>query len=80
MTVACQITTAPIIYLHFGTFAFFSLLANLLCTPLVSIAMVLIPAALAAPWLGEGAAAAAAGVLSAVIKIFIDINDVISHL
>jgi len=80
MTVACQITTAPIIYLHFGTFAFFSLLANLLCTPLVSIAMALIPAALAAPWLGEGAAAAAAGVLSAVIKIFIDINDVISHL
>ena len=42
--------------------------------------MALIPAALAAPWLGEGAAAAAAGVLSAVIKIFIDINDVISHL
>ena len=78
--VACQITTAPIIYLHFGTFAFFSLLANLLCTPLVSIAMALIPAALAAPWLGEGAAAAAAGVLSAVIKIFIDINNIISHL
>ena len=80
MTVACQITTAPIIYLHFGTFAFFSLLANLLCTPLVSIAMALIPAALAAPWLGEGAAAAASWILSAVIKIFIDINSVISHL
>ena len=80
MTVACQITTAPIIYLHFGTFAFFSLLANLLCTPLVSIAMFLIPAALAAPWAGDGAAAAASWMLSAVIKIFIDINSVISHL
>lgn len=80
MTTACQITTAPIIYLHFGTFAFFSLLANLLCTPLVSIAMFLIPAALAAPWAGDGAAAAASWMLSAVIKIFIDINSVISHL
>ena len=80
MTVACQITTAPIIYLHFGTFAFFSLLANLLCTPLVSIAMALIPAAMTASCLGDGAAAATAGILSAVIKIFIDINAVISHL
>lgn len=80
MTVACQITTAPIIYLHFGTFAFFSLLANLLCTPLVSIAMALIPAAMTASCLGDGAAAATVGMLSAVIKIFIDINAVISHL
>ncbi len=80
MTVACQITTAPVIFLHFKTFAFFSLLANLLCTPLISVAMILIPAVFAAPWLGEGTAAAAAAVLKTVIKIFIDINTVISHL
>lgn len=80
MTVACQITTAPVIFLHFKTFAFFSLLANLLCTPLISVAMILIPAVFVAPWLGEGTAAAAAAVLKTVIKIFIDINTVISHL
>ena len=80
MTVACQITTAPIIYLHFKTFAFFSLLANLLCTPLVSLAMALIPTAFAASWLGDIAADAAAGLLRAVVKIFIDINNIISNL
>lgn len=80
MTVACQITTAPVIWLHFRTFAFFSLLANLLCAPLVSVAMALIPAAFAAPWLGERSAAAAAWLLRTVLKIFIDINTVISNL
>lgn len=80
MTVACQITTAPIIYLHFRTFAFFSLLANLLCTPLVSIAMALIPAAFAASWIGGEAAETTARLLLVVIKIFIDINNILSNL
>ena len=80
MTVACQVTTAPIIFLHFGTFAFFSLLANLLCTPIVSISMALIPTVFIAPWLGDGAVDTVASVLRTVIKIFIDINAVISHL
>lgn len=80
MTVSCQITTAPVIYIHFGTFAFFSLLANLLCTPLVSIAMALIPAVFLAQCLGEGAATVTGELLKAVIKILIDINEVISHL
>lgn len=80
MTVACQVTTAPIIFLHFGTFAFFSLLANLLCTPIVSVSMALIPFVFVAPCLGDGAADTVASMLRTVIKIFIDINAVISHL
>lgn len=80
MTVACQITTAPIIYLHFGTFAFFSLLANLLCSPLITIVMALIPCSVAAPLIGEDAARAVTWALSALIKTFIDINTVISDL
>lgn len=80
MTVSCQITTAPVIFIHFRTFAFFSLLANLLCSPLVTVAMALIPAVFLAQLFGDGAAAAAGEVLKAVIKILIDINEVISHL
>lgn len=77
MTVACQITTAPIIFLHFGTFAFFSLTANLLCSPLVSAAMLLIPAAMLLPGLtGQ----AAERLLSLTIEIFIRINTTISEL
>lgn len=80
MTVACQITTAPIIYLHFGTFAFFSLLANLLCSPLITVAMVLIPCTMAAPWFGEDTARTITWAISSLIKTFIDINAVISNL
>ncbi|HIZ84971.1 MAG TPA: ComEC family competence protein [Candidatus Coprenecus stercoravium] len=70
MTIACQITTAPVIYLHFGTFAFFSLLANLLCTPLTSAAMALIPLS----FFSESR------LLTYVIELFIRINATISHL
>lgn len=80
MTLACQITTAPIIYLHFGTFAFFSLLANLLCSPLITIIMVLIPCTFAAPWFGGGAVSSITWAISFLIKTFIDINTVISDL
>lgn len=80
MTVACQITTAPIIYLHFGTFAFFSLLANLLCSPLITVVMALIPCAFAAPWFGGGTVSSITWAISFLIKTFIDINTVISHL
>ena len=77
MAVACQITTAPVILLHFGTFAFFSLTANLLCSPLVSAAMLLIPAAMLLPGLtGQ----AAERLLSLTIEIFIRINTTISEL
>ena len=41
MSIACQITTAPIAWLYFGTFPQYFLLTNLIALPLTSI---LIPA------------------------------------
>ncbi len=46
MAVSCSALTAPVIYLHFGTFAQFSLLVNILCSPITSLAMVLTPLSL----------------------------------
>ncbi len=43
MAVCCSALTSPIIYLNFGTFAHFSLLVNILCSPVTSLAMVLAP-------------------------------------
>lgn len=80
MTVSCQITTAPVIYLHFGTFAFYSLIANLLCSPVVSLTMILIPATLAASNMGTWVPAFMSSVLHWTIKIFILINTTISNL
>ena len=80
MTVACQITTAPIILLNFGTFAFFSLLANLLCSPIVSIAMFLVPAVLIIPPDGGYIAEIPVRLLHLCIETFIRINATISNL
>ena len=71
MTIACQATTAPIIMLHFGTFAFFSLLANLLCAPIVSVAMLLIPSVMIIQ---------DTAILETAIDVFIRINATISNL
>lgn len=43
LSISCQCFTAPLIYLHFGTFGYFSLIANLLCSPITSITILLIP-------------------------------------
>lgn len=80
MTIACQTTTAPVILLHFGTFAFYSLIANLLCSPLVSVAMFLIPAVLAAPDTGGILTDAPERILTETIELFICINATISNL
>lgn len=80
MTVSCQITTAPIIFLYFRTFAFYSLIANLLCSPIVSLTMILIPATLAASCMDPCIQAFMSYVLHWTIKIFILINTTISNL
>ena len=80
MTIACQATTAPIIMLHFGTFAFFSLLANLLCTPIVSIAMLLIPAVLIIQDTANAILGLPGRLLELAIELFIRINATISSL
>ncbi len=46
ISISCQLLTAPIIYYYFGTFSSSSLLSNVICTPLISIIMMLIPASL----------------------------------
>ncbi len=46
ITISCQFLTAPIIYMHFGTFANFSLVVNILCSPITSIGMILTPLSL----------------------------------
>lgn len=80
MSIACQITTAPIIFLHFKTFAFYSLIANLLCSPVVSFAMVLIPAVLLTSFTGGPVHEFTSCLLYRTIKIFIQINGTISNL
>ena len=80
MTIACQATTAPIIMLHFGTFAFFSLLANMLCTPIVSIAMLLIPAVLIIQDTANVILSLPGRLLELAIELFIRINSTISSL
>ena len=80
MTIACQATTAPIILLHFGTFAFYSLLANLLCSPIVSIAMLLIPAVLIIQDTANVILALPGRLLELAIELFIRINATISNL
>ena len=80
MTIACQATTAPIIMLHFGTFAFFSLLANLLCAPIVSVAMLLIPAVLIIQDTANVILALPGRLLELAIELFIRINATISNL
>ena len=80
MTIACQATTAPIILLHFGTFAFYSLLANLLCSPIVSIAMLLIPAVLIIQDTANVILSLPGRLLELAIELFIRINATISNL
>ena len=80
MTIACQATTAPIILLHFGTFAFYSLLANLLCSPIVSIAMLLIPAVLIIQDTANVILALPGRLLELAIELFIRITATISNL
>ena len=80
MTIACQATTAPIILLHFGTFAFYSLLANLLCSPIVSIAMLLIPAVLIIQDTANVILGLPDRLLELAIDLFIRINATISNL
>ena len=80
MTIACQATTAPIIMLHFGTFAFFSLLANLLCAPIVSVAMLLIPAVLIIQDTANAILGLPSRILETAIDVFIRINATISNL
>ena len=80
MTIACQATTAPIIMLHFGTFAFFSLLANLLCAPIVSVAMLLIPAVMIIQDTANAILGLPSRILETAIDVFIRINATISNL
>ena len=80
MTIACQATTAPIILLHFGTLAFYSLLANLLCSPIVSIAMLLIPAVLIIQDTANVILSLPGRLLELSIELFIRINATISNL
>lgn len=58
MSIACQVTTAPLAYLYFGTFPKYFLLTNLIALPLTGI---LIP--LAAVTLGLGMAGICPGLL-----------------
>lgn len=80
MTIACQATTAPIIMLHFGTFAFFSLLANLLCAPIVSVAMLLIPSVMIIQDTANAILGLPSRILETAIDVFIRINATISNL
>ena len=80
MTIACQATTAPIIMLHFGTFAFFSLLANLLCAPIVSVAMLLIPSVMIIQDTANAIFGLPSRILETAIEVFIRINATISNL
>ena len=80
MTIACQATTAPIIMLHFGTFAFYSLLANLLCAPIVSVAMLLIPSVMIIQDAANAILGLPSRILETAIDVFIRINATISNL
>ena len=40
LSIACQITAAPVVYLYFGTFPQYFLITNLLCIPLSNAIMV----------------------------------------
>ncbi len=78
VTISCQLLTAPIIWLHFGTFAHFSLTVNIICSPITSFGMILTPAALLAdgiPYLDFIPQA-----LTATIDLLIYINEIIAKI
>jgi len=56
LSLSCQLITAPVVWLVFGTFPKWSLLANVLCTPLIGTSMALAPVCMAVrglPYVGE---------------------------
>ncbi len=78
ITISCQLLTAPVIWLHFRTFAHFSLLVNIICSPITSLGMMLTPAALLTadiPWLRFIPQA-----LTATIDLLIRVNEIIAKI
>lgn len=56
LSLSCQMVTAPIVWFMFGTFPVWSMLANVLCTPLVGGSMMLAPVCAVlsgVPYVGE---------------------------
>lgn len=77
VSVACQAATMPLIFLHFRSFPIFSLSINVLCSPLASGAMILIPVSFAANAFGNGRLAFFTSLLETVIGLFVFLNEVI---
>lgn len=43
LSFSCQLVTAPLILINFGTYAHWSLLANIVCSPLIGMSMMMAP-------------------------------------
>jgi len=56
LSLSCQVVTAPVVWFVFGSFPKWSLLANVICTPLVGVSMAMTPACIVlrrVPLVGE---------------------------
>lgn len=77
-SLSCSLFTTPILLLHFGDIAHFWLLTNLLCSPLTTLAMVLIPTSIVADLLLPFTTDFINFLLFKTIEMLIFINEIIS--
>ncbi len=80
MAVSCSALTSPIIYVHFGTFAHFSLIVNILCAPITSFAMILVPISLLSQNIDCFPCEVIDRILQWSIELFIHINTIIASI
>ena len=78
-SISCTFFTMPILYFRFESYAMFSLLTNLLCAPLTTIAMTLIPLSIVAIPISSGLHHIVNFLLFKTIEIMIFINEILSH-
>ncbi len=79
-SISCTFFTAPILFLRFETYAMFSLLTNILCSPMTVAAMTLIPLSFATFYISAGLHHLVNFLLFKTIEIMIFINEIISKI
>lgn len=79
-SVSCTIFTTPLLLFRFNTYALFSMLTNLLCTPLITVSMGLIPISIASSVIVPQLNGLINFLLFKTIEIFSFINHVLGNI
>lgn len=77
VSVSCQLLTMPLVFIHFGTFSIFSLSINILCSPLASTALILVPISFISDSLGWSGFLSPADILEKTVLLFIYLNTIV---